>query len=115
MSAMSLGAIGLGTFSQGSLLVPELVCFPDSWDNPDIDNETETIFMIIVDGVHCSIEEPTHKDFSNNNKFYSHKFHAAGLDYELGISICTQNCVWVAGPHLAGTPDITIFWAGLKQ
>ena len=73
------------------------------------------IFVLTVDGVHCPIEEPTHNDFSNNKKFYSHRFHTAGLDYKLGISIFTQNCVWVAGPHLAGTPNITIFRAGLKQ
>lgn len=98
-----------------ALLKVEVVHWPDSWCNPDSDNDAQTVFILTVDGVHCPIEEPTHKDFSSNKKFYSHKFHTAGLDYELGISIFNQQCVWVAGPYPAGTPDITIFRAGLKN
>ena len=99
-----------------SLILPEVVHFPDSWSNPDKeDDDEEPIFVITVDGVHCPTEEPTHANFSNNKKFYSHKFHTAALDYELGTSIFTQHCVWVASPHPAGTNDITVFRVGLKQ
>lgn len=98
-----------------SLLLPEVVRFPSRWDNPAAADDTEPIFIMTIDGVHCLTEEPTHENFSQNKKFYSHKFNTAALDYELGISIFSQRCVWVAGPYAAGTPDISIFRARLKQ
>lgn len=99
-----------------SMLAPDIIVWPDDWGNPEKeDNTDETIFVITVDGTHCPIEEPPHEDFSENTKFFSHKFHGAGLDYELGISIFEQKCVWVAGPYPAGTPDITIFRKRLKD
>jgi len=61
------------------------------------------------------IDEPTFDDFSENKKFYSHKFHTAGLDYEVALSIFEPKCVWVAGPYPAGTNDITIFRHKLMQ
>ena len=75
-----------------SNLMPEMIGFPERCNNPDSDNNnnTDTIFIITVNGVHCPIEEPPHKLFSENKKYFSHKHHGAGLDYEIGISIFQQ-------------------------
>ncbi|CAB9520231.1 hypothetical protein SEMRO_1085_G239520.1 [Seminavis robusta] len=97
-----------------SELISDVVNWPESWSNPDNPDSTETIFILTVDGVHCPIEEPPHDNFSENKKFFSHKFHGAGLDYEIGMSIFTQRCVWVAGPYPAGKNDISIFRHKLK-
>lgn len=98
------------------LLKPDVIFWPESWGNPNnSQDDTETIFIITVDGVHCPIEEPTLKDFSENRKFYSHKSNGPALDYEIAISIFTQQCVWAKGPYAAGTNDITVFRDRLKQ
>lgn len=92
---------------------PEIIRWPSFWGNSD--SEDETIFIITVDGTHCPIQEPTHPAFSENTKFYSHKFHSAALDYEIAISIFTQQVVWVHGPFPAGDNDISIFRNKLKE
>ena len=97
-----------------SALMPEVIVWPSKWDNPDADTDDETIFIFTVDGIHCLIEEPTLGDFAKNWKFYSHKFHAAGLDYEVGISIFEQKCVWINGPYGAGKNDVSVFRHKLK-
>jgi len=76
----------------------EVILWPGNWGNPDSDSDDETIFIITVDGVHCEIEEPTLDSFSDIEKHYSHKFNEPALDYEIGISIFTQKCVWINGP-----------------
>jgi len=69
-----------------------------------------------VDGVHCQINEPQHPTLSKNPKYYSHKFHQAGLNYELGLSIFENKLVWLKGPSGSGKPDITFFRKkGLKK
>ena len=100
-----------------ALIKPEIIIWPDCWNNPDNDDDpnTETIFIITVDGTHCMIEEPTHETFSENSKFYSHKFKTAVYDYEIALSVFEDRCVWAAGPYPAGTHDITIFRHRLKQ
>ncbi|CAB9527368.1 unknown protein [Seminavis robusta] len=99
-----------------ALLKPEIIVWPTKWNNPDNpeDPDSETIFIITVDGTHCRIEEPTHEAFSENTKYYSHKFKSAAYDYEVALSVFEDRCVWVAGPYPAGTPDITIFRHKLK-
>ena len=98
-----------------NLLLPEVVEFPENWGNPDSDNNDEPYFVMTVDGIHCPIEEPTHDQCSENKKYFSHKFRKAALDYELDISIFSQQCAWVSGPYPAGTHDITVFRARLKK
>jgi len=67
-----------------------------------------------VDGTDCRISQPWPYYQSNNRKWYSHKFHKAGVRYELGICIETGWICWYYGPIPAGTPDITIFRMKLK-
>jgi hypothetical protein len=59
-----------------------------------------------VDGVHCRTGECRKNPTS---KRYSHKFGGPGLAYELGISIRENRLVWINGPFLPSTHDITIF------
>lgn len=96
-------------------LKSEIIVWPSSWENPDKEDGEQTIFVITVDGTHCPILEPTHEDFSENSKFYSHKLHGAGLDYEIALSIFEQKCVWARGPFPAGKNDISIFRHKLKD
>ena len=46
--------------------------------------------------------------------WFSHKFHAAAVRYELGITMKTGDICWFCGPFPAGVPDITIFRIRLK-
>lgn len=40
------------------------------------------VFFVSVDGVHCEIDEPSHRSWSKKPKYYSHKFKKAGLAHE---------------------------------
>jgi DDE superfamily endonuclease len=69
-----------------------------------------------VDGTHCAIEEPRDKLLSKNKAFYSFKLNKAGLNYELGLSIFTNQLIWINGPIPAGTNDIKVYREhGLQQ
>lgn len=68
--------------------------------------DDEEIFIISVDGVHCRITE-VRKD--PGAKWYSHKFNASGVSYELGIAVRSNRLVWINGPFPASEHDVTIF------
>jgi DDE superfamily endonuclease len=74
----------------------------------------EEIFIVSVDGVHCTISEPRKMPSS---KWFSHKTHGPAVGYEIAISLQQNRVVHVHGPYPAGVPDITIFRAegGLKS
>ncbi|CAB9509825.1 unknown protein [Seminavis robusta] len=97
-------------------LKPEVIVWPNAWNNPNNqhDPNTETTFIISVDGVHCMIQEPTLDSFSENKQYYSHKFKKPAFDYEVALSIFTNKCVWIAGPYPASKHDISIFRSSLK-
>jgi hypothetical protein len=58
------------------------------------------------------IQEP--QPFSK--KWYSHKFHGAGLRYEVGLSIERGDIVWINGPFPCGDwPDVRIFRYSLRS
>ena len=96
-------------------LLPVKINWPKAW-NPDEDpSKKSTIFILTVDGVHCPIWEPMHAVYSKNPEFYSHKYHKAGLNYEIAMSIFEQRCVWINGPFPAGSNDISVFNSQLKQ
>lgn len=82
---------------------------------PD-DNFSSDVWAITIDGTHCWIEEPSHPEFSQDKKYFSHKYGSAGLNYELGISIRDSHLVWMNGPFPSGLNDVTVFKKkGLKQ
>jgi DDE superfamily endonuclease len=89
-------------------LKAEVIVWPEDWGND--------IWIITVDGTHCWIEEPSHPDWSQDRRYYSHKYNKAGVNYELGISIAYSRLVWMNGPFKAGTSDVKIFRdRGLKE
>jgi hypothetical protein len=74
------------------------------------------VWVITVDGTHVWLKEPTHAEFSQDSKYWSHKFNKAGFNYELGIAVASQKLVWMNGPFKAGRSDKQIFVEnGLKQ
>ena len=84
-----------------------------TWPN---DLGRDDIWIMSVDGTHCSIAEPGHPEWSQDSEYYSHKYNKAGINYELGISLTSQKLIWMNGPYKAGTNDVTIFREkGLKQ
>jgi hypothetical protein len=90
------------------------VVWPTRW-NPNEDDGVETTFILTVDGIHFRVNEPQHPIYSKNAKYYSHKFHSAGLDYEIAMSIFEDRVVWINGPFRAGQNDKAVFKAGLLQ
>ena len=85
------------------------IVWPEHWDSGADD---VPYFILTVDGVHCQIEEPKHPTLSKNPAFWSHKYNAAGLGYEIGIAIFEKKVVWLKGPFRAGKPDISVFKNG---
>lgn len=76
----------------------------------------EDVWVITVDGTHCWIEEPQHPEWSQDSRYYSHKYGKAGVDYELGIALPVSLLVWMNGPYPAGESDLRVFKRyGLKQ
>ena len=73
-------------------------------------------WIMTVDGTHVWIAEPRHPVFSQDSDYYSHKFNKAGINYELGISLTSNNLIWMNGPFKAGKNDKIIFTeGGLKE
>jgi hypothetical protein len=76
------------------------------WDNNNT-NKNQKIFIVLVDGTHCRINEPWTQP---SVTCYSSKYNKAGFTYELGISIHNNKLIWINGPPFpAGTNDIHIF------
>jgi DDE superfamily endonuclease len=44
-----------------------------------------------------------------DTSFYSHKLHQPGVNYEIGLSIFQNKCVWVNGPFPASKHDVTVY------
>ncbi len=60
---------------------------------------------VSLDGTDFRINEPTPFD----KKWFSHKFKAAGVRYEIGISIAMGEIVWASGGFPCGEwPDLKI-------
>lgn len=103
-------------------LKPEVIVWPDYWDNPDRDvgeddsseHIEEAVFIYTVDGKHSPIQEPTCSTFEESRGYYSHKFNGPALNYEIAIAIWFQQCIWANGPYRAGKNDIGIFRHRLK-
>ena len=65
-----------------------------------------------MDGIDFPINEPS--PFSS--QWFSHKFHGAGLRYEIGIRVRSARIVWASGPYAAGAhSDVSIFRNDLKN
>lgn len=65
-----------------------------------------------MDGTDFRINEPT--PFSTS--WYSFKINQAGLRYEIGIGIYSDEINWISGPHKPGVKtDLMIFRSDLKN
>jgi hypothetical protein len=88
-------------------LKAEKITFPEA---------SSDVFILTVDGTHCWIQEPKHPTWSQDSKFYSHKYAKAGINYELAISLTESKLIWMNGPFKAGQNDKKIFAEkGLKE
>jgi hypothetical protein len=75
------------------------------WENRYL-GDICNVCLVSVDGTDFIIQEPT--PFWKG--WHSRKFNAAALRYEIAISICSGDVVWINGPFPAGHwPDIKIF------
>lgn len=83
------------------------ITWPDDWNDDYADHHE--IFIVTVDGVHCRIQEREHEIHYRDPHIFSHKFNAAGFDYQLAIAIRDQKLVHIAGPYDAAEHDLTIF------
>jgi hypothetical protein len=64
---------------------------------------------LTVDGVHCRTKEQWHETLAYDTKYFSHKFKAAGVSYEVALLVHEDRVVWLNGPFKAGTNDLAIF------
>ena len=56
-----------------------------------------------VDGTHLVTLEPGDSNIPKDPSYFSFKHHAAGFNYEVGICLFQNRCIWLSGPHKAGT------------
>lgn len=70
------------------------------------------LWVMTVDGTHCwiqELQEPNHPTWSQDSKYYSHKYNKAGMNFELGIALNDNKLLWMNGPFKAGANDMKIF------
>ena len=57
----------------------------------------EQIYLLSVDGVNFTINEPRVKN--PGSKWYDHKSHSAGISYEVAVDIRKSRILWINGPR----------------
>ena len=65
-----------------------------------------------MDGTHFLIEDVYMADGSMATGYWSFKYNHPGLSYEIGLSIFSDQIVWVNGPFRAGMSDLKKFQRG---
>ena len=63
----------------------------------------DDIWIMSVDGTHLVRLEPGDSDIPKDPAYFSFKHHTAGWNYEVGIHLFESKCIWLSGPHKAGT------------
>lgn len=85
------------------------------WENR-LEGDTLDKCLVTVDGTHFRVYNKTLPNSKRyNKKWYSHKFKAAAVSYEVAVCCKTGDIVWICGPFPAAVPDISIFRYKLKQ
>ena len=85
------------------------------WENR-LEGDTQDMCLVTVDGTHFRVYNKTlPNSWRYNTKWFSHKYRAAAVSYEVAVSIKTGDIVWICGPFPGATPDINIFRYKLKQ
>jgi len=82
-----------------------------------VDNFGDDTWVMGIDGVHFVTYEPKHDQFPADSTCFSYKHHAAGFNYEIGLSLYESKLVWFNSPFKAGDfNDIKMFTdGGLKD
>ena len=62
-----------------------------------LDFPDDQIFLLTVDGVNFTINEPRGKD--TGARWYDHKSHSAGIRYEVALDIRQSKILWINGPY----------------
>ena len=57
----------------------------------------DQIFLLTVDGVHFTINEP--RVNNPGSHWYDHKSHSAGLSYLVAVDVRTSRICWIDGPR----------------
>ena len=57
----------------------------------------DQIFLLTVDGVNFSIQEPRVKN--PGSQWYDHKTHSAGVTYLVAVDVRTSHICWIDGPR----------------
>ena len=57
----------------------------------------DQIFLLTVDGVNFSIQEP--RVNNPGSQWYDHKTHSAGVTYLVAVDVCTSRICWIDGPR----------------
>ena len=77
------------------------------------DNFGDDVWVMSVDGVHFVTYEPSHENLPKDPACFSYKHHAAGFNYEIGLSLYESKLVRFNGPFKAGKfTDIKMFAEG---
>ena len=63
----------------------------------------DDVWIMTVDGTHLVTLEPGDSDVPKDPAYFSFKHHAAGFNCEVGVHLFESKCIWLSGPHKAGT------------
>jgi len=63
----------------------------------------DDIWACSVDGTHLVALEPGDSDVPKDPAYFSFKHHSAGFNYEVAVDLFESRCMWLSGPHKAGT------------
>ena len=78
------------------------------------DHEWDTTYILRVDGTHFRLNEIRDEIMRKNPKWYSHKDHHPGLNYEIAIHLWKQQVVHAKTSDPSSKHDITVFREELK-
>lgn len=84
------------------------------WPEQEMNDPAGVKIIFSVDGVDFKIWELKNPRFNRDPAWCSNKFKAAGVRYEIALSIHSSKIIWLNGPFKCGSnPDRNIFRANL--
>jgi hypothetical protein len=76
-------------------------------------SKEDDILVVNVDGTHLLTLEPGDPHVPKDPSCFSFKHHAAGFNHKVGVCLFESRCIWLSGPHRAGTHnDAKMFTVG---
>lgn len=99
-------------------LKKQTIVWPEYWNDghPLLHDNDTPVFLISVDGVHCTTNEPIPfiQHFQRIPSITLINTNLS-LTYELGISVYENKLVWIKGPKPASKHDISVYQEELKN